>query len=108
MHAFWRRLILACVSLVCLSLPACMQVPLCIPELSYVTPVDLGPAAAEVHAFRVDVTQKTVVNINRDFHADSGCIDYYELTPMQLSASGTTSSRLVSYWYPTAFSALRP
>ncbi len=82
-----RRFFLACVSLVCLSLPACMQVPVCIPELSYINPVDLGPASAEVHAFRVDITEKTVVNIDQDFKAAGGGVDYYEFTPLQLSAA---------------------
>jgi hypothetical protein len=67
-----------------------MQVPLVIPELNYVTPVDLASAATEVHAFRVDVTDRTVVNIDHNFHAAGGGVDYYELTPMRVSSSGTT------------------
>ena len=67
-----------------------MEVPMCIPELSYVSPVDLGKTGAEVHAFRVDVTERTVVNINEEFKAAGGGVTYYELTPMQLSAGGTT------------------
>ena len=91
MHTLWRPFFLACISLVCLSLPACMQVPLCIPELcSYVNPVELGTAGAEVHAFRVDVTEKTVVNIDNNFKAAGGGVDYYEFTPIKLSARGTT------------------
>jgi hypothetical protein len=90
MHTTWRRFFLACVSLVCLSLPACMQIPMCIPELSYVAPVDLGAASAEVHGFRVDVTEKTVVNIDENFKSAGGGVAYYEFTPMKLSARGTT------------------
>ena len=98
MHTPWRQCFLACVSLVCLALPACMQVPLCIPEVSYVVPVDLGTAGAEVHAFRVDVTEKTVVNIDQNFKSAGGGVSYYELTPMPLSARGTTSLQWDVSW----------
>ena len=93
-----RRIILACVSLVCLACPACMQIPVCIPELSYVAPVDLGTASAEVNAFRVDVTEKTVVNIDENFKSAGGGVAYYELTPMKLSAHGTTSLQWDVSW----------
>jgi hypothetical protein len=98
MHKPWRRCFLACVSLVCLSLPACMQVPLCIPELNYVTPVDLGKAGAEVQAFRVDVTEKTVVNIDQNLKGQGGGITYYEFMPLLLSAAGTTSLQVDVSW----------
>jgi hypothetical protein len=112
MHTLWRRIFLACVSLVCLALPACMEVPLCIPELSYVTPVDLGPTAAEVRAYRVDVTEKTVVNIDKDYKTAGGGVAYYELSPMRLSGSTTSLQydvscaygwRFIGYWdhWPT-------
>jgi hypothetical protein len=75
-----------------------MQVPLCIPELSYVGPVDLGTAGADVHAFRVDVTEKTVVNIDQNLKSAGGGVTYYEFTPMQLSARSTTSLQWDVSW----------
>jgi hypothetical protein len=98
MQTPWRRLFLACVSLVCLALPGCMQVPLCIPELSYVVPVDSGASAAEVRAFRVDVREKEVVSIDKDFNAAGGAVAYYELTPLKLSARGSTSLQWDVSW----------
>jgi hypothetical protein len=98
MHTPWRWFLPACVSLVCLALPACMDVPVCIPEMSYVAPVDLGKAATEVHAFRVDVTEKTVVNIDDNFKSAGGGVSYYELTPMPLSTRGTTSLQWDVSW----------
>jgi hypothetical protein len=98
MRTSWRRFSLACVSVVCLALPACMQVPFCAPELSYVAPVALGTAGTEVHAFRVDVTEKTVVNIDEKFKSAGGGVSYYELTPMPLSTRGTTSLQWDVSW----------
>jgi hypothetical protein len=75
-----------------------MQVPVCMPEVNYVGPIALGAVGAEVHAFRVDVTEKTVVNVDQDFKAAGGGVSYFELTPMQPSARGTTSLQWDVSW----------
>jgi hypothetical protein len=98
MDTAWRRLWPACVGLVCLALPGCMQVPLCILEINYVRPVDPGPASAEVHAYRVAVTVKEVVNIEADFQPAAGGVDHFELTPMRLPDHGTTAAQLDLTW----------
>jgi hypothetical protein len=98
MHIPLRRLFLGWVSLICLFLPACMEVPVCIPELSYVAPVDLGKAATEVHAFRVDVREKTVVNIDDNVKSAGGGVSYYEFTPVSLSGRGTVSLQWDVSW----------
>jgi hypothetical protein len=94
MGTSWRRCFIAGVSLACLSLPACMEVPLCIPEMSYVGPVDPGCPSTNLHAFRVDVTEKDVVDIDDSYNAVCGGVAYYELTPLQLSGRGTTSLQM--------------
>jgi hypothetical protein len=58
----------------------------------------LGKTAAEVHAFRVDVTEKTVVNVDDNFKSAGGGVSYYEFTPMQLSEKGTTSLQWDVSW----------
>jgi hypothetical protein len=98
MHIPLQRFILACGCLVCLALPGCMEFPLCIPEVNYVAPVDLGSSGAEVQAFRVDVTEKTVVNIDHNLKSAGGGVSYYELTPMRVSASGRTSLQWDASW----------
>jgi hypothetical protein len=91
MRTLWRPFFLGWVGVVCLSLPACMEFPVCIPELNYVASVDLGATGGEVHAFRVDVTEKTVVNIDQNLKSAGGGVAYYELTPLTLSTGGATS-----------------
>lgn len=94
MHTPWRRFLPGCLGLLYLALPACMQVPLCIPEVNYVAPIDSGAPSNEVHAFRVDVRQREIVNIDDDFNAEGGGVAYYQLSPMALSSGGMTSTQL--------------
>jgi hypothetical protein len=78
---------IACICLVSLG---CLQVPVCMPEVSLVPSVGLGADADEVHAFRVDVTDHEQIKEGRaatPIRAEN--FEYYALSRITPS-SGTT------------------
>ncbi len=88
-----RRFLAASVCLLWLTAAGCMQIPYFIPEINYAPGVGTGCKSDEVHAFRVDVTQKT--EIKEGLAAVSGeVVEYQELTPIRTSAAGATSAQI--------------
>jgi hypothetical protein len=88
-----RRCVFACMGLFCLAAAGCMQVPYFLPEINYAPGVDAKCKPDEVHAFRVDVTQKAEINEGRD--AVSGkLVEYQQLSRISTSADGATSAQL--------------
>jgi hypothetical protein len=85
----YRRYLAAGFCLFCLVSAGCMQVPYFLPEINYAPGVDAKCKRDEVHAFRVDVTQKTAVTDGR-----GKVTEYQELTRISTSAAGTTSPQL--------------
>jgi hypothetical protein len=88
-----RRCWFACIGLLCSLAAGCMQVPYFLPEINYAPGVDAKCKPEEVHAFRVDVTQRAEINEGRD--AVSGkLVEYEQLTQIHTSADGSTSAQL--------------
>jgi hypothetical protein len=86
-----HRYLFTGVCLLCL-VAGCMQVPYFLPEINYAPAVDARCKRDEVHAFRVDVTQKTVITEGLD--ASHGKVtEYQELTKIPTSSTGATSSQ---------------
>ena len=79
------------VACICVAALGCLQVPVCMPELNVVPSVGLGADADEVHAFRVDVTDREQIKEGRSaatpLQAEN--FEYYALSRITL-ASGTT------------------
>jgi hypothetical protein len=88
-----RRYLFTSFCLLCLGAAGCMQFPYFLPEINYAPGVDAKCKRDEVHAFRVDVTQKT--EIKEGLEAVSGkIVEYQELTPIRTNADGTTPTQL--------------
>jgi hypothetical protein len=66
-----------------------MQVPYFLPEINYAPGVDAKCKRDEVHAYRVDVTQKTTITEGR-----GKVTEYQELTRIPTSSTATTSPQL--------------
>lgn len=90
MEASLRRL---CVCLVCLFPAGCLQVPYCLPEVSYVPSVNAKCKGADVVCFRVDVTQKMEIKESKAAMLGE-VVDRVELTQIQPSAQGATSPQV--------------
>ena len=70
-----------------------MQVPYFLPELNYAPGVDARCKRDEVHAFRVDLTQKT--EIKEGLNAMRGSVmEYQTLSQIRTSADGATSPQI--------------
>jgi hypothetical protein len=88
-----RRYLFAIFCLSCLVAVGCMQVPYVLPEINYAPGVDAKCKRDEVHAYRVDVTQKT--EITEGLTSVRGkVIESQELTRIRTSASGSTSPQI--------------
>lgn len=87
-----RRCVFASYCVLCLVAAGCMQVPYFFPEINYAPGVDAMCKGDQVHAFRVDVTQRTEIIEGRD--AVSGkLVEYQQLSRIRPSADGTTPSQ---------------
>ena len=88
-----RRYLSVGICLFCLAAAGCMQVPFFLPEINFAPGVDARCKRDEVYAFRVDVTQKTV--ITEGLTAVRGKItESQTLARIPTSAAGTTSPQL--------------
>jgi hypothetical protein len=88
----FRRGLGSGVCLVCLVSLGCLQVPVCMPEMSIVPAVGPGAKADEVFAFRVDVTDREEVKEGRSaatpIRAEN--LQLLALSRLPWSMSGTT------------------
>lgn len=85
--------VFTCLGLFCLAAAGCMQVPYVLPEINYAPGVDAKCKPDEVHAFRVDVTQRAEINEGRD--AVSGkLVEYEQLSRIRTSTDGSTSAQV--------------
>jgi hypothetical protein len=88
-----RRCLFAFLSLACLITGGCMQIPYFMPEINYAPAVAAGGKSGEVHAFRVDITQKT--EIKEGVNAMRGeVVEYEELSRIRTSSGGATSAQI--------------
>src|SRR5437879_5503860 len=96
MQNFSRRCVITGFSLLCLSSVGCLQVPYCLPELSYAPSVGARCKSNEVYAFRVDVTQKMEINGGAVASAmvRGTIVEQQELTRIRTSADGTTAAQM--------------
>src|ERR1043166_6438169 len=96
MRRFIRRLVLGGVCLVCLASTGCLQVPFVVPEFAMVSATRPGCDAKEVHAFRVDVTQKIELKEGNppEFKMSAENVDTVQLTRVPLADDGTTPARV--------------
>ena len=91
-----RRLILGGLCLICAASTGCVQVPFCVPEYSVVSATRTGCDAKEVHAFRVDITQKQDLKEGPppDCKVTGENLESLQLTRIPLADDGTTSSQV--------------
>jgi hypothetical protein len=78
------------VSLACLFLAGCLQVPFCIPELNYAPSVDAHCPRDEIRVFRVDVTQSMEITESRSGALHGTTVEAEELTRVHVGEDGTT------------------
>lgn len=91
-----RRLILGGVCLACLGSTGCLQVPFYLPEYGKVSATRPGCEPREVHAFRVDVTQKIELKDGPppEFKTTGTNVENLQLTRIPLADDGTTPSQV--------------
>ncbi len=96
MNTALRRLVFAIVCLACLGTAGCMQVPFYMPEFTAVPSVQPGCSSAELHAFRVDATQRVELKEGPGpEHAVRGeNFENFELTRVQPSRGGATPQQV--------------
>ena len=85
--------------LLCVASLGCLQVPVCVPEMSMVPAVTPCCTKAEVHAFRVDVTDRQ--QIKEGLTPSSIRPENFEdfaLSRVALSSSGTTPQQVGMTW----------
>ena len=81
------RLWFAGIGLVFLFSAGCMQIPYCIPEVNYAPSVNAQCKNSEVHAFRVDITQKIVLDVlAQKPHGE--VVDHEELSQIRSTSRG--------------------
>jgi hypothetical protein len=100
MGALAYRLGVGGIALVCLVSPGCVQMPFYVPEVTVVPAVTPGGAAAEVHAFRIDVTDRMELKEG----PPPNCVVRGEnvediaLTPLPFPAGGSTPRLVAMTW----------
>src|SRR5207245_10631050 len=91
-----RRLIRGGVCLACLGATGCVQVPFYLPEYGKVSAARPGCEPRDVHAFRVDVTQKIELKDGPppEYKSTGENVEKVQLTGLPLADDGTTPSQV--------------
>ena len=93
MQGSLRRCVVTGFSLICLASAGCLQVPYCLPELHYAPAVDANCKSSEVHAFRVDIMERS--ELKEGITAVHGeVVEHHELTRIPTASDGTTSTQI--------------
>jgi hypothetical protein len=118
MNASLRRVLFGVLWIPCLGFTGCIQVPFYVPEFTSVPSVNPGCGPEDLHAFRVDVTQRIDVKEGpgpeHTRHGEN--FENFELTQIQPSRGGATPQQVgvnasfgwcyVGFWnYCTSFTS---
>ena len=96
MRRYMRKPILGGVCLLCLASTGCLQVPFIVPEMSVVSATRPGCEPSEVHAFRVDVTQRSELKEGGppDCKVTGENVETLQLAAIPLADDGTTTAQV--------------
>jgi hypothetical protein len=100
MAALAHRLCVGGIALVCFASQGCVQMPFYVPEVNVVPAVNAGGDGGDVHAFRVDLTDRVALKegpppncVVRGENAET-----VELTKIAVSAGGTMPKQVALSW----------
>jgi hypothetical protein len=96
MHAHVRRSLVVSIHLFCFASLGCVQLPFYVPTMNVVPPVKSGCESADVHAFRVDITD--VVELKDgpppECTFSGSNREIYELSRIPLAAGGAVPKQV--------------